>query len=264
VKPVVGTLLVEVESLRSYPPATQATKYRQVVERAFDALRHVIQPADLRSIFDSTGHLVLMSGGRTSAEQVRLEVNELHRRLAELDAAMTAECERWAGAGDAIVPDTNVLVEVLKGGDTIAGTDWRALAGLSPRSACTVVVPLAVVGELDGLKRVRGEVAKRARAKLRELHELSDPSPADPTTIGDHGVRLALLVPDLERDPLPVTDNEIIEQALGLHSRLNHGRSTKLLSGDLAMITQARLAGLDCVPLEHLIRRDDGQDAPSD
>lgn len=250
VLPVVAELSNSIDNLLSHPPQSQAPKYRGVVEHAFDALRDVLQPADLQRIFDSPGHPILMSGGRTSAEQVRIEVRNLRQRLAELKDAMSTECRRWGDAGHAIVPDTNVFVEVLRGGDTIATADWRKLADLPEYSDCTVAVPIAVVGELDGLKRVRGDVAARARARLRELYELSDRTPADPTMIGELGVKLALVAADLERAPLPVVDNEIIEQALSLHARLGHGQSTKLLSADLAMITQARLAGLDCVPLE--------------
>lgn len=243
------SLAQEAANARVGTPADQADRFRKIVVTIAGELRPRFETADLRRLIETPGYQSLMRGGGTTAEQVGLEIDELARRLRELSSAVGAELKRWELSGHVLVADTNVFLHHLDG--SIAATNWLDVGGYGMTSSCTLVLPLVVLDEIDNHKRSNNKETRAAAKRIaKEIHDLISGDPFALTPIA-HGsaVSITALIPPLDHEPLHRNDNEIIDQALQLHSRLGSGLQTKLVTADLAMATQARAAELDCVLL---------------
>jgi hypothetical protein len=182
--------------------------------------------------------------------------SELIRRKAQLEAAadeLDTDLQRWTkcGRGTALVLDTNVLLEF---GKNLAHARWFHVANELPRGTMSLVIPIQVVEELDGLKDRGAETARKlARATLRWIDELF-PGDWQDEDLGQVGVaqsgRLTfrLLVDELDRIPLPRPDADIIDRALSLGPFVNR---TTMVSQDRSMRFRARAAGLDATPMRY-------------
>jgi len=132
--------------------------------------------------------------------------------------------------------------------------NWPTTIGTREGRPLALVIPQAVVGELDRLKRSNGamkiggesvsqrSLARRALAVLTGAfprnttsHELGD------ATAGGRPLHLMLQLDDLSHQPLADTDAEIIDRALSLRP---YGESLTLVTGDASMRFRAEHAGL--------------------
>lgn len=252
---LIGSLAQKVQNCRQGQPVDQLDLYRKAVQEIVDTLRHVLHPDDVRALVVTESYVWLMGGNGTTQQQIGLEIDALYRRLALMSDEVLHEAQRWMWAGSAIVPDTSVFVEVLdEGRNVITGFDWRELAEMREHQPCSVVIPLAVLAELDHLRKTARPEDRRKRVRDR-VNELSEVIQFDGLQVIGPDLRLGVLVPGLEHTPMPVTDAEIIDQALQLHSRLAHGSSTKLVTADLSQANQARTAQLDVVYRPPIDRR---------
>jgi len=121
-------------------------------------------------------------------------------------------------------------------------------------------VPIAVVDELDGLKKSKDKhVRWRARHTLAVLDRVfaTSPWPAllvpeDFSALGTGGLPRGQVTIELVFDPpghvrLPITDDEIIDRALAIQPLA--GRQVTLLTYDTGQSTRARNAGLRATKL---------------
>jgi hypothetical protein len=154
-------------------------------------------------------------------------------------------------AGQIVVADTSAFIE----GVYFTEVDWRALDGITSAEPVRLVVPIAVIDELDGLKRDRNaRVSDRARSVLRALWELHGPSPLTAVQLrGRSAVTVEVLLDDSWHERHSNTDAEIIDRAV--YTGELTGRSVLLVAGDNGMLYRAAAAGLKAVLM---LRRDDG------
>lgn len=146
-----------------------------------------------------------------------------------------------ADKGKTFVLDTNVLVH-----------DPEAIFKFPNNS---VVIPLTVLEELDGLKRASGEVGKNARTAIRHLAESKMYKQGDFRSgieLPRHShLRIATEVKkDVKRIfDLSVNDNKILLTAAELVGR---GEPIVFVSKDFAMRLKAEAIGLDAEDYENL------------
>lgn len=147
------------------------------------------------------------------------------------------------------VPDTNIYMHQETYFDEI---DWPAALGTAD---ARILVPIAVVRELDGLKHSaknasvsetnKETLRTRARVSGRKLRELL----ADPKSVAKlpSGVTVELLLDPFEHRPTPDTDSEIIARTLA---------AKRLVAKDIAIVTDdggmefaAKIEGLTVIRL---------------
>lgn len=188
---------------------------------------------------------------------VDLELDNRHRVLeAALDRARS-DLKVYEFAGLQVVPDTNALIHQPV---PLEEQDWGRLTG-ARHDPLTLFVPLAVIDELDNLKRSpdkktvsresRETVRSRARTTLKTFDALFyEPTwratlrPAD----ADGGaVYVRLLMDQLGHQRLPRTDDEIVDVTRALQDYT--GRQVSLATSDTGMRLRARMLGVQTIDL---------------
>lgn len=179
---------------------------------------------------------------------------EMAARKSDLDSAryaLRATLESWnhsSGRDDCaiLIADTNIL---MKQDHRASDFDWHSLVSQHVRTMTplTVVVPIAVVDELENLKRGNGEVRTNARYALKYLAQHLGALPANSTRLKGEteeraSVDLRLLIDPKRHERLPIMDDEIIDRAVALRDLL--GRSTVFVTYDTAAAFRASAAGL--------------------
>jgi rRNA-processing protein FCF1 len=177
----------------------------------------------------------------------RAEQTDRVRVLDELIAKYNSILKRWGASGDKfVVPDTNFFLhhDVL-----FDEADWEKIASPMIGQKVRVVVPIAVVRELDRQK-VNGKNVKvgkpeedlrtRARRTLKALRDLFE-QPHGSNSL-DRSVEIELMQDPLSHRPLASVDHEIIERLL-VAQRVS-GKDFHLLTRDLSMKLTATVEGL--------------------
>ena len=191
---------------------------------------------------------------------ISAEIDQRGRELEVISEQLRLELFSWNDCGHLVVPDTSVFLQHLQKFDLIS---WIDVAQAKSLEVATVVVPMAVIRELDAKKRQSGTIRWRAAYSLSKIEDLfgntpvagrapvlapADTSPA--VMVADTGrgeVRIRVLVDDLGQVRLPNPDDEIITKALDVKSW--SGRRVRLATFDTNMAFQARQAGLDVTKL---------------
>jgi rRNA-processing protein FCF1 len=143
--------------------------------------------------------------------------------------------------GRICVPDTNALLHYTRF-DQLPWAGWMQVA------LVRLVIPLAVVDELDGKKYARrAEFQQRARELLTLIDGYVTASPPD----GYSEVRKSVTVEVLPDEPshlrMSSTDQEILERCEFLHQVT--GNPATLITGDTGMRINARGRGIDVFKL---------------
>jgi predicted ribonuclease YlaK len=154
-----------------------------------------------------------------------------------------------------VVPDTNVLLEYP---GQLPGVDWfQHLAKyVHPQDEVRVVVPLAVVDELDNLKRVPRS-SKRAKTALKQLYSHFGASVHARPTLHEGTAERGRVFVELLMEPpshvrLPRTDDELVRVAERLSAFTQ--RKPVFVSYDTGAAFRVSAAELPHVRLTH---RDD-------
>ncbi len=150
-----------------------------------------------------------------------------------------------------LVPDTNVYLHHQSHFDAI---DWSGLAKASGQ--VRVMVPMAVVRELDKNKRTQGNkrvseisdelVRTRARVSSKRIRDLFESPFGTPRLSNNVTIELILDPPGHRRIDDP--DSEIIDRALT--ARTVSGRQVSIVTGDGNMQFAARVAGHGVVAVD--------------
>lgn len=222
-------------------------------------LEHRVSAADINRLVLTPGYERLLSatgiltGGDTGTQGVlsglvRREVERQGELLAEAITELQDQILRWPPDSLYAVADTSFYIEHE---DKLEAIDFAALLGsawLDKR--VTLIVPVIILDELDGLKQ-RGPTQ---HAKWRASYTLgvfdrifAKPGsqgilrqPASDRTRG--GVLADLLFDPLRHKRLPVADDEIIDRALAAQGLA--GTEVTLLTFDTSQAARARHAGL--------------------
>lgn len=151
--------------------------------------------------------------------------------------------------GRVIVPDTNIYMHREQYFDEI---DWPASLGTSD---ARILVPIAVVRELDGLKHSaknasvseanKETLRTRARVSGRKLRQLL----TDPKSVAKlpSDVTVELLLDPFEHKAIPDTDAEIIDRTLAAKRLL--GTDIAIVTDDGGMEFAAKIEGLKVIGL---------------
>jgi hypothetical protein len=232
------------------------------LEWATSALQHLgnqVTRADIDRLVLTPGYVRLLSvAGRLTSLEVGTQrvLNgmvslELQQRVAAFEAACKAldeQLHRWSGQGVFVLPDTTVYIE---SPDKLEDLDFAPLVDPDWRdSPIRVVVPIAVVDELDGLKNKASKPHARWRAGYTLAHldqvfikstESATLRAADPDRSRGY-VRMEMVFDPPGHVRLPISDDEIIERALAIQPLI--GRTVTLLTYDTGQSMRARNAGL--------------------
>ena len=148
------------------------------------AERQLVQTLELESIdylIRTPGYWALCGAAftlPTMQQAVSTETERQQVRLRAILEGLEASVRRWSQSGDAevIVTDTNLLMGYKEERD-FEEVDWLGVLGVS---RLRIVVPIAVMHELDRLKRGSDDQRRRARRAAKWLRaELPPPeSPA--------------------------------------------------------------------------------------
>lgn len=238
---------------------------------AMRTLRTVLDAESVISLLETTGFRLIHAadpGAYSHAalgQLVRTELDAQVRTLDEVKKSLRAELLRWEFRGAMTlepsvhigVLDTNVL---MLHGQHLPERDWNGLLDVRVGQPIVLVIPQAVIRELDRLKRANGkmrvggkEYEQRDLAR-RALRTINHAFPEQQTTYGLRErattgevvsiLRLVLQLDDLRHEALPDADAEIIDRALSL---VPFGKSVTLLTGDTSMRFRAEHAGLHAV-----------------
>ncbi|MCW2538492.1 MAG: hypothetical protein JWN95_217 [Frankiales bacterium] len=154
---------------------------------------------------------------------------------------------RWSKSPDKfVVPDTNFFLHH----DVIfEHADWETIAGRRTGGKVRVIVPIAVVRELDRQKingknikvgKDKQDLKARARVTLRSMRDMFQNR--DRSYGLSPVVEIELLLDPLSHRPLPSVDSEIIERCLA--AKRISGKDVALLTRDLGMKLTATAEGL--------------------
>lgn len=214
----------------------------------------VLSTSDLERLVLTRRYWAVVGNPNPSAETSGAISDEMTARKNDLEVArrtIASLLQSWQprpglAPGVLLVVDTNVLMKRAHRADDF---DWHGLVGQHVRTMTplTVVVPMAVVDELDGLKRGTGEVRTNARHALKFLSGHLGDDPAHARLLrqasSDRGaVSLRLLLDPQLHQRLPIMDDEIIDRAASLATLLS--RAAVFVTYDTGAAFRAKAAGL--------------------
>lgn len=233
-------------------------EYLEWTSNAVRMLRGQIRGADIDRLVLTRRQAVLLDGvGRFDSEEHQKLVNglvslELEERVQAFEAAIkefAALTERWHHSRRLLVPDSSLFIQHK---DKFGEADFAKLLSGGPEPV-HVLVPMAVVDELDSLKESKNKHARwRAGYSLAVLDRLLQEAspgilrPADMHEGSDGPPRGAVTVEVLFDPPghtrLPISDDEIIDRAVVAQAQA--GTPVTLVTYDTGQSTRARAAGL--------------------
>ncbi|MBU2662648.1 hypothetical protein KOI35_03935 [Actinoplanes bogorensis] len=252
--------------LDQLPPFQTFYQYLEWARFGVQALSARVRPLEASAMFQTRRWELLLGVGTDHDIARLLMTQELDDRAVVLKAAyedLKAEFERWTTPARLLVFDTVVYMEHPQ---KLEELDFWGLTGEINRGI-HLVVPIAVIDELDNLKN-RGHEAKKWRAaySLAVLDRvISGKKKNVAGAVYGHVLRAATRStgdgPALERGPvtidllldppdhvrLPNTDDEIVDRAVNVQALA--GKPVTLVSYDTGMIMRARNAGLDVIKL---------------
>jgi hypothetical protein len=228
-------------------PDRVKTAYQQWADNAVRYLGTLLSIRDLDRLITTPRHQLIYtvppSGTDGTAGLVNLEFEETAREIGAVLDELRAWQTLWAARpGVIVVPDTNVLVHHPKDFDAI---DW-ASETRSGNDAVRLVLPMAVIDELDNAKRGKADVRSRARVTARRVGELFSDTSRSVTLVppGDlrGGVYVDLLLDATDHQRLDHGDSELVDRMCCLRDLT--GRDVTVLTYDNGMDFRARTAGL--------------------
>jgi len=234
--------------------AESLEKYQRKTTELSRGLGSIFSFDDLQKMLLTRRHWLLMemlatSNGPTIHELIGAETTDRQRYFEALVQQYTQLEGAWKdNPVKIVVADTNVYEHNEQYWDEVP---WAPLAGAS---AVRLMVPMAVVRELDKHKRTDRknkvsdtndeDVRTRARVSTRRLREKFI-EPSTVVSLATPGATAELIIDAPDHRPNDDADAEIIDRALAVQ-RLTE-RKVALMTGDGNMQFAARSAGLDVI-----------------
>ncbi|MDW5322875.1 PIN domain-containing protein [Plantactinospora sp. KLBMP9567] len=234
--------------------------YFRWTDTAVGQLTGQVAERDIRRLVLTPRYWALLGSPNIGTPQFYAVLSrEIDQRIAEFDAASRAlesQIHRWADLATYIVPDTSFFCQ---GERLFDQADYHGILDVNWREPIRLLIPVAVVDELDDLKEARTEVRHRARVSLAILDRVVSGSPQDPHELrppelrqlspgfqvptGQLTVEILLDSPGHVR--LPIVDDEIIDRALAVQPLA--AREVILLTCDTNQSFRARSVRLKAV-----------------
>lgn len=231
--------------------------YIRWVAESVRLLRNQINPADLDRLLLTRRYWTLQAMVTSPTGMAGDLVNvELDDRLALLEEAIRTtreEFQRWSRVQRLVVADTSLYYQhpqKLEEMDLAVAIDCR-------EEQIELVVPMAVVDELDDLKQSRDKHLRlRSMYTLAVIDRVAGTSgvgrlrESDPSAMQSGGIPRGEIWIDVLFDlpghvRLPITDDEIVDRALAV--QILSGKDVTFLTYDTGQAMRARRAGLSSV-----------------
>jgi rRNA-processing protein FCF1 len=226
-------------------------------------LRHQIAESDLERLVMTRAFWALQGGGMGVESVGWLVDAELDHRVSMFEEArddLAAQIARWSPYNNwaYVVPDTSFFIQHPQ---KVEELDLSGDLGLRGQGV-HLLVPIAVVDELDGLKQdSNAHVRWRARHTLQVLDQVL-PNPewagelprADFSPVIDgFGIPRGQVTVEIVIDPpgharLPITDEEIVDRALTF--QVLAGQRVIMITYDTGQSTRARGRGLKVIKFD--------------
>jgi hypothetical protein len=239
-------------NLGSGSTAEVLASYQRWASQSAQMLGYSFDQDALESLIMTRRHWWLMEApvGDSSSAVIDMFRAEQADRLRTLDAVILRLDVIQRTAADMpplAVLDTNVFMHHERYFDQV---DWSSLMG---EDRLRILVPIAVVRELDRLKRSAKNVTvsdtnkealrTRARLTVQRLRRMF-PDPSAVATIAP-GLECELLLDPFRHQPLPVPDAEIIDRTLVASRML--GKGITVVTDDGGMEFATKIEGLRVV-----------------
>ncbi|WP_327385800.1 PIN domain-containing protein [Streptomyces sp. NBC_01207] len=210
----------------------------QITSRDIDNL---IRTRMHQSLLDGVGHLAGSEQGRLVNGLVSLELRQRVNAFSEAVEAFQAQMRRWPEFVVVAVLDTSFFIEhEVK----LEEADFSKLLGVEGRLPVAVVVPMAVVDELDKLKESRNQHTRwRAGYSLAVLDRLL----TEKVSLGPSKVEVLTDTPGHVR--LPEADDEIVDRALAVYAMA--AGEVQLVTYDTGMAMRAKMLNLPVLKLRN-------------
>jgi rRNA-processing protein FCF1 len=198
-------------------PRDYLDRYLAWVNQAWRALEYQLRHTQLEELLHTRHYWALrqMDGSQAwLTGQIKVELNSRREALVELADQAKLLAGRWGVAsGMIVVPDTNVLLHSTKYFDEL---DWYA--ALQIVATIHLVIPLAVIDQIDNLKRSKQEVRSRARQTAKKIETILGSRPLERVALrtNDYGrvmTTVEVLLDPLDHQRLPDSDSEIVDRA---------------------------------------------------
>ena len=234
-------------------------EYFRWTDTADGKLTDQIADRDIQRLVLTPRYWALLGSPRIGTPQYYAVLErEIDKRISDFDAAYTeldAHIRRWNDRATYVVPDTSFFCH---GEALFDKADYHGILDVSWTQSIRVLIPIAVVDELDNLKQA-GTVRHRALVSLAILDRVITGSPQDPHLLrppelrqvsGDHQAPTGDLTVEVLFDPpgharLPIMDDEIIARAQAVEPLA--GRHVTLLTCDTGQSFRARSVDLKVV-----------------
>ncbi|GAA0402931.1 hypothetical protein GCM10009530_63630 [Microbispora corallina] len=220
-------------------------------------LRHRLRAEDIDRLIFTRRYSAIQTSPHPAAppilDLVEMELIERIEDIKDEFDELRGLMERWQDIEHFVVPETSMIMNYSW------TLDCWDLAPLLKAGESTIhlVIPLAVVDELDNLKdRGQDRARTRARTSLRTIvGALTDPrdigtlresgfSPNDTSDTTPRGaITIEVLFDDPRHERLPNMDEEIIDRAVTVRDLA--GRPVIFMTNDTGQSLRARRAGLE-------------------
>lgn len=245
------------DAMNARSAADMDRAYFHWCEKALSQLKPMVLQSDLNRLVLTQAHWTLLNTSMIGTPQINaLRARELDRCIADLGVAVKSleeQIERWNAPGVFLVPDTCFFMNYPRKFNEL---DYWDLLETSPMTQVHVVIPIAVIDELDGLKKSKIENRYRAAASLRIIQELFGDKPDEFQTLRGPEMRPSPNGRDFQTETVTaeilfdpsghqraeITDDEIIRRAASIQP---YARSpVTMLTYDTNMALRARAGGL--------------------
>jgi hypothetical protein len=235
----------------------RATAYLGWANESERMLRHRVSAADIDRLVLTPGYQrILTATGTLSGDDtatmgvltglLRREIEQQDELLAEAIKALEEQMARWPSNRLYAVADTTFYIEHERKLEDIDFTDL--VQATWSDTVVTLIVPIIVMDELDGLKnRAPSPHAKWRAAYTLAFFDRIFTTPGAQGILQQPAADRRGIVADIFFDPprherLPIADDEIIERARAAQGLT--GTTVTLLTFDTSQAARARNAGL--------------------
>jgi hypothetical protein len=251
-------------------PRGAGDRIRSYLEWVTNPVRHLtyqVSAADIDRLVLTPGYDRLLAASAIPGTDIgtQLVLNgmlslELDQRIEAFSATIVAvknQIASWQRPGVFVAPDTSFYIEH---SDKLQDADFRPVLQIW-HDPVHVLVPIAVVDELDNLKKSKNKhITWRASHTLAVLDRVvgTPPGPGllrleDFSMLGTGGLPSGEVTIEILFDPpghvrLPITDDEIISRIVAIEPLA--GRPVTLVTYDTGQATRGRAAGLQVRKLD--------------